>query len=178
METSRPRSPSRKTRCLIFDWGNTLMRTIPAFNGPMANWPRLETLPYAHRTLTKLQPDWILALATNARDSTEEDIRTALGRARLAHLLDHIYCSCDLGVKKPSPEFFNHILKDLSLPRESLVMIGDNYETDVVGANQAGIRAIWFNHRSNATPSTPWMKTIHTLKGLPYVLKEFGPAAD
>jgi len=166
-------SKLKSQRCLLFDWGDTLMRTFPAYNGPMANWPRIETLPFAHRTLKKLYPEWTLALATNAKDSCEEDIRTALGRARLAHLLDHIYCFKKVGYKKPSFDFFNFILKDLSLASEALIMVGDNYETDVMGANQAGIRAIWFNYRSNATPTTNMLRTIHSLKDLPYVLDNF-----
>ncbi|MBN1265031.1 MAG: HAD family hydrolase [Anaerolineales bacterium] len=166
-------SPAKLQHCLLFDWGDTLMRTFPAYNGPMAEWPRIETLPYAHRTLQELHPEWILALATNAKDSCDEDIRTALGRARLAHLLDRIYCYTKVGFKKPSQEFFNYILKDLSLTASAIIMIGDNYETDVVGANQAGIRAVWFNYRSNATPTTTMLRTIHSLKDLPAALKSF-----
>jgi len=173
MDHSAEISEKKNRRCLLFDWGDTLMRTFPAYSGPMANWPRIETLPYAHRTLQKLYPDWTLALATNAKDSYDEDIRTALGRARLAHLLDKIYCYTKVGFKKPSREFFNYILKDLSLGSSSIIMIGDNYETDVVGANQAGIRAVWFNYRSNATPTTIMLRTIHSLRDLPAVLEGF-----
>ncbi len=173
MQNAQPLSPARSTRCLLFDWGDTLMCNIPAFNGPMVNWSRIETMPYSHRTLSKLHPDWTMALATNAKDSTEDDIRTALGRARLGHLLDRIYCSADIGYGKPSREFFDFILKDLTLTADAIIMIGDNYETDVVGANQAGIRAVWYNHRSNATPTTSQLRTIHSLKDLPYALEYF-----
>jgi len=43
-------------------------------------------------------------------------------------------------VGKPSPEFFGLALKDLGLPKEEVVMIGDDITTDIGGAQGTGIR--------------------------------------
>ena len=61
----------RESRCVLFDWGNTLMRDFPEARGPMADWPRVETLPGVEEVLRQLRPRWTLALATNAVASDE-----------------------------------------------------------------------------------------------------------
>ena len=149
------------------------MRDFKEFSGPMKNWPRLKAIPGAVATLKKLHPDWILALATNAADSNEEDIRLALQRVDLERWLDKVYCSRKIGHKKPSPAFFQYILDDLHLPPRFIVMVGDDYETDVLGANACGIRAIWFNEHSLEVREDGLHRTIHVLVELPGCLDGF-----
>lgn len=60
-----------KDRCLLFDWGDTLMRDFPQFSGSMATWPKVEMVDGADEVLQLLGTSWQLALATNAVDSTE-----------------------------------------------------------------------------------------------------------
>jgi FMN phosphatase YigB (HAD superfamily) len=164
----------RQTKgCLLFDWGDTLMRDLKQFHGPMKNWPRLEAIPGAAEILAALHPDWTLALATNADDSTETDIRAALQRVDLDRWLDKVYCFRIIGFKKPSIEFYRYILDDLKLPPRSFCMLGDNYEADVLGANANGIRAIWFNERSLEVRTGELQRTIHALRALPDALKDF-----
>jgi len=111
----------------------------------MKDWPRLEAVPGAVDMLDALHEDWILALATNAAASDEADIRAALRRVDLERRLDKVYCFKTIGHRKPSPEFFDFILKDLGLPAERVIMVGDDLEADVLGARRAGLRAVWFN---------------------------------
>jgi putative hydrolase of the HAD superfamily len=159
--------------CILFDWGDTLMRDCKEFNGPMKDWPRVEAIPGAAEILTILHPDWILAIATNADVSDEKDIRIALQRVNLNQWLDKVYCFRNIGHKKPSLEFFQYILDDLRLTHQSLCMVGDNYEVDVLGANACSIRAIWFNEHSLEERESVLHHTIHTLGALPDALKIF-----
>jgi len=159
--------------CLLFDWGDTLMRDFKEFSGPMKDWPRLEALPGAAETLAILHPGWILALATNAADSDEKDIRLALRRVDLERWLDKIYCFRKIGHKKPSPAFFQYILDDLKLASRSILMVGDNYEADVLGANACGIKAVWLNQHSHEMRENQLQRTIHALAELPGCLKDF-----
>lgn len=159
--------------CILFDWGDTLMRDFKEFRGAMKDWPRLETIPGAAETLAALRSDWILALATSADVSTEADIREALQRVGLDHLLDKIYCFKNTGHRKPSREFYQYILKDLKLPPRSIWMVGDSYEADVLGAIACGLRAIWFNEHSLEERSGDLQRTIHDLRALPEALKDF-----
>ncbi len=124
------------------------MRVFPEYSGPMKDWPQVETIPGAAGMLDALRKDWLLCLATNAADSDEAEIRAALRRVDLERRLDKVYCFKTIGYKKPSPEFFGKILKDLDLPAEKVIMVGDDYVADVLGAQNAGLRAVWFNQPS------------------------------
>jgi putative hydrolase of the HAD superfamily len=165
---------TRKTRgCILFDWGETLMRVFKEFSGPMKDWPRVESIPGAAELLATLHPDWILAIATNAEVSGEADIRAALQRADLDQFLDKVYCFKNIGYKKPSPEFFQYILEDLQLAPQAIFMVGDNYEADVLGANRFNIRAIWFNQHSLDIRENDLQRTIHAMGELPDTLNGF-----
>lgn len=159
--------------CILFDWGDTLMRDFKQFNGPMKDWPRLEAIPGAAEILAALYPNWILALATNADVSDEADIRAALLQVNLDLWLDKVYCFRKIGFKKPSLRFYQYILDDLKFTPQSIFMVGDNYETDVLGANLCGIRAIWFNEHSLEVREDGLHRTIHDLQALPGCLENF-----
>lgn len=45
-------------------------------------------------------------------------------------------------VGKPGPELFELGLRDLGMPAEKVVMLGDQWETDIAGAQAAGIDAV------------------------------------
>jgi len=161
--------------CILFDWGDTLMRDFKEFSGPMKDWPRLEAIPGAAEMLAALHPHRILAIATNAADSDEMNIRLALQRVDLDRWLDTVYCFKNIGYKKPSREFYGHILADLKLAPPSVCMVGDNYEADILGANACGIRGVWFKEHSLEESQAALHRTIHSLADLPEALKLLFP---
>jgi FMN phosphatase YigB (HAD superfamily) len=163
--------PGHPKGCILFDWGDTLMVDYTEFHGPMKDWPRVAALPGALEVLAVLQADWKLAVATNAADSDEKDIRLALQRVDLERWLDTVYCFKKIGYKKPAREFYQQILADLDLAPQLVCMVGDNYEADVLGANACGIPAIWLNERSQEERQAKLHRTIHRLSALPEALK-------
>lgn len=54
-------------------------------------------------------------------------------------------------VGKPSEYAFDFILKKYKLQKENVLMVGDTYDTDILGAINAGIKAAWVN-TGNALP--------------------------
>jgi HAD superfamily hydrolase (TIGR01509 family) len=161
-----------RTGWLLFDWGDTLMRDDPSADGPMVSWPEVEIIPDAIEVLTGLRSKWRIAIATNAAASDEPEIWAALRRVDLDRLIEKIYCYRKVGHKKPSREFFTYILKDLDLTVNEVVMVGDSFETDVLGANQVGIRAVWLNERSGDVHNGDMYRTIQNLRALPQVLDD------
>jgi putative hydrolase of the HAD superfamily len=163
----------RENQCILFDWGDTLMRVFPEFEGPMVTWPQVEAMPHAGAVLSKLRSQALLAVATNAADSEEWEIRAALDKVGLDTLLDKVYCYRKIGHKKPSREFFAYILEDLGLQKSQVIMVGDDFEADVVGANKCGIRALWYNLRTAERHESTMHQTVHDLCSLPQILDSF-----
>ena len=58
---------------------------------------------------------------------------------------DHIILSEDAGENKPGKGFFDYALHITGADKDSTLMIGDNYNTDILGALGYGLDAIWFN---------------------------------
>ncbi len=145
----RQRSP---IRAVLFDWGGTLMREFPEFEGPMADWPRVEAVPGAEEALRALHGRYALAVATNAALSDERLVRAALARVGLDPYVSVVVTARDLGLAKPDPVFFHAALERVGCPPAEAVMVGDGYSADIVGAKAAGLRAVWFNPAGSLCP--------------------------
>ena len=63
----------------------------------------------------------------------------------LKDYFDTIILSEDAGVNKPSPLYFDYALKVSGARRETTIMIGDNYQSDILGALNANLDALLFN---------------------------------
>jgi putative hydrolase of the HAD superfamily len=78
-------------------------------------------------------------------DLTAEIQYKKLERLGLTDSFTHIVTSEEAGVEKPHPFMFKLALSKLNFSADEVVMIGDNYNKDVVGANLLGIRSFWLN---------------------------------
>ena len=71
----------------------------------------------------------------------------ALGRIKSTGMdayLDGTFISEDMGVNKPSAEFFRIVLDDIGADKDSCIVIGDSLSSDMLGAKNAGITSCWF----------------------------------
>lgn len=76
----------------------------------------------------------------------------------LRDYFDTIILSEDAGVNKPSPLYFDYALKVSGASRETTLMIGDNLQSDILGALNAGLDAMLFNRweiKPDDFPQTP-----------------------
>jgi len=71
-----------------------------------------------------------------------------LQKSEILHFFDKVVTSESVGVKKPNPKIFNHALELANTEPKKSMMIGDNLEADIIGAQQIGMQAIFFNYHN------------------------------
>ena len=80
-----------------------------------------------------------------------------LAACGLKDYFDTIILSEDAGVNKPSPQFFDFELQRAGAQRDTTLMIGDNLQTDIMGAMASGLDALFFNrypeHEKTTAPT-------------------------
>lgn len=59
--------------------------------------------------------------------------------------------SSEIGYRKPAAEFYRTVINQCGVPAESILMVGDDWEADVVAARQAGLSACWLNRRGTTS---------------------------
>jgi putative hydrolase of the HAD superfamily len=121
----------------------------------MAEWPNVTAVEGIAGTLDRLASHYLLALATNADDSGAELVRRALRRVGLADRFPVVIASCEVGHRKPERAFFAALASALRCRPEEIVMVGDDYGRDVVGAHAAGLRSVWFDRTGDREPPLP-----------------------
>jgi len=71
----------------------------------------------------------------------------------------NIYISSEIGYAKPQKEFFEYVNKQTNTTGAISYMVGDSFENDMIGANNAGWNSIWLNTKNK--PKS--IETIHPL---------------
>ena len=62
---------------------------------------------------------------------------------------DHAFISSQVGWRKPAPQFFRTIETATALSPHQLLLVGDDWESDNLGATAAGWHTIYLNRASN-----------------------------
>ncbi|HEV3344531.1 MAG TPA: HAD family hydrolase, partial [Pirellulales bacterium] len=58
---------------------------------------------------------------------------------------DYVFVSSELGVRKPSPDFFSQIAKALHVAAERILLVGDDRSNDYLAARAAGWQAVFLD---------------------------------
>lgn len=148
--------------CLIFDWGDTLMADQPDNKQPMYLWNEITVMPEVFKTIPLLHKKYTCVVGSNAGESDAEKMRRAFCRANLEENFDFYFTSKELGYKKPEKSFFEKIANEVGVLTENAVMIGNDYEKDIVGAKKAGLKTVLITTENNSFPQAD------------FVIKSFG----
>ncbi len=134
-----------KIETIIFDWGDTLIRDFPQYDGPMAEWPEVELMPEVEKTLQELSRGFNLFVASNAGSSDAELVEKALQRVGIAPYFKAIFTGIELESKKPELAFYRNLCRKIGTPPGRCLMVGDNLEKDIIPARRIGMQAAWFS---------------------------------
>ena len=120
----------------------------------------------AEALLAAVKPRAQIAIVTN---NLREEQEGKLRHCGLYQFVDVLMTSEEAGVSKPDPRIFAAVLDRLQRRAEETVMVGDSWSADIVGAQAAGIPAIWVNPHGEAPPD-PAVPVVRALEPLETVL--------
>ena len=81
-----------------------------------------------------------------------------------------VVLSEDAGFNKPSREYFDYAFLTTGAQPETTLMIGDNLQTDIMGAQRAGLDTVWFNRFPEYKAPEPVGREITSLSELMNIL--------
>ncbi len=100
------------------------------------------TVTGAEEMLSHLNRIYDVNVLSNGFKEVQQRKLISSGIDRYIH---QVILSDDCGITKPLRGIFDYALSRCIAEAESSVMIGDNYDTDICGAKNAGWRTIFFN---------------------------------
>jgi 2-haloalkanoic acid dehalogenase type II len=130
-----------------------------ALNVPAKDWviERLIGVWNKNKLLSTLYPETIEAL----QDLKNKGIKIAivsntpklsvdgvLEKFGLDKLFDAVCFSYDVGYLKTDTELFDSTLQKLGVAKDEAVMVGDSLETDIAGAERAGVLAVLIDRKN------------------------------
>ena len=130
---------------ICIDWGNTICSISGEYTGPMIEWPVIELFDGVKPVLEKLSNHYELYIATNAKESSIDQINAVMERVECAQYFSHIFTPAEIGVGKEKVSYYRRIAIALNCSSAEILMIGDDYALDVCNAWEAGFQTILFN---------------------------------
>ncbi len=117
----------------------------------------LRPFPKVVPTLLELKKRYRLAVISNGLAIKQWEKLIGLG---LHHLFDAVITSEEVGAEKPAGEIFKSALREMAVKARECAMVGNKLDTDVLGANRAGILSIRIRRGKSAAqrPSSPEAK--------------------
>ncbi len=116
---------------------------------------RLASLPNAvagaHDLLTALSDHFLIGVISNGFADTQY---RKLDNSGLWQFVTRMIISDEIGIQKPDRQLFDYAIRETGATGRP-IMIGDNPDTDIMGALKAGWEAIWFNPQRRQSPFTP-----------------------
>ena len=116
----------------------------------------------AEKVLTYLQNKYHLHIISNG---FKEAVLTKMQVSNLNPYFKNVVISEDVGVNKPDKAIFEYALNLAAAQKQESIMIGDSLEADVYGAQNFGIKAIFFNPLKAQKPNDVEQQ-IHHLEEL------------
>lgn len=111
-----------------------------------------------YEILDYLHPNYEMHIITNGFNEVQFK---KLENSGLSKYFDKIITSEEAGVKKPNPHIFQFALNKANAVSNESIMIGDNWEADIMGAKNVGFDVIFCNF--NKEPVSESIKSVSNL---------------
>jgi len=82
-----------------------------------------------------------------------------------------VYSSADFGKRKPDLSFFKYALDDIynqkhDINTHDIFYVGNDYKTDVIGSQNAGLKTIWYNVQNLSNTNNLNIHNINSFKDI------------
>jgi putative hydrolase of the HAD superfamily len=128
---------------------------------------RTMLMPFAKELLDYLFPKYPLTIVSNGFVEVQYK---KLNSCHIGQYFAHIVLSEAAEALKPDKRIFEYAMRLNNATAAETIMIGDSYEADIKGAQNAGIDQIYYNPRINAAeinkPATYWVKSLEKIMEL------------
>jgi HAD superfamily hydrolase (TIGR01549 family) len=104
-----------------------------------------QLIPGTGEMLEALAGRFQLALLSNFTHPPAVD--QILARLQIQHFFEATLVSGRLGIRKPHPDVFTTLASCLGLATGDVLFVGDELQTDIVGASKVGMRTVWMTYR-------------------------------
>ncbi|MCD0443108.1 HAD family hydrolase [Glycomyces sp. A-F 0318] len=131
--------------------------------------------PDAEPALRALAPGFRLGVVSNSAAGHQRRKLEAIGL--LAYFGDRLVCSEQHGAAKPAASIFLAGCAALGLPPHEVAYVGDQYETDALGARRAGLRGFWLDRAGGGSAADAGIGVVHSLEDLRATLATPDPKA-
>jgi putative hydrolase of the HAD superfamily len=120
--------------------GTSGNRVVHAWNAMILDFPEERLL-----WLLEMKQRYRIFLLSNTNTLHMEAVRRSLertiGHQRLEDYFEHVYLSCEMGLRKPNPEIFSRVCDEQGLNPATTVFIDDTLQ-HVEGAASIGLQAL------------------------------------
>ena len=146
----------KKKYTVLLDCGDTIVDEGTEIKDSRGATLEAELIPGAEKMVRGLvERGYTIALVA---DGYADTFRNALTQHNLYHLFSARAISEEVGVDKPDPRIFRVALDQLGIDKSDygrVVMVGNNLERDIKGANLLGIKSIFlrWSPRRSKTPA-------------------------
>lgn len=125
-------------------------------------------ITFAAELINRLSKTYKIALICNTGVTPGKIVRILLERANIpVDKFDYMFFSDEHGISKPNKEVFNIIAHKLNVSEENILHVGDDFDTDVTGAMNAGMHAVWLSQQKPNTNSNIFtINNLHSLMSI------------
>ncbi|GAB3235862.1 YjjG family noncanonical pyrimidine nucleotidase [Algoriphagus aestuariicola] len=114
--------------------------------------------PHAKEILTYLRTKYHIHVITNGFNESQDKKMKSAG---LDGFFELVVTSETTGHKKPDPRIFKYAMDQLNTGPNACLMIGDNPDSDILGAQRAGIDQVFFNPEGKGILLQPTFEIRH-----------------
>jgi len=160
-------------KAICFDLGDTLVAEETAVHDSSAQAITAHVIEGVFEVLEAIRKEgYRIGMIANGDSAGARNIIEATG---LQDYFDVIVISEEVGIEKPYQRIFEVALAKIGVKPENAVMVGNRIDADILGANRAGMKSVWFrwNTRYSDTIDSSQEKpdfTINSLFELPGLL--------